>query len=226
MCGRFTLTVDPEELRDRFDLVSVPDLEPRYNIAPTQEIVVVRSTGTANEMAVLRWGLVPSWADSAEGPPLINARAESIFRKPSFKESVERRRCIIPADGYYEWKKVSGFKQPYHIRMQGRGLFAMAGLWDRWSNPSGGALESCAIITTEANSLSREVHNRMPVILKADHWQEWLNGGNGAAAVKPLLAPFPSELMEMEPVSPTVNRVTTDSAECLRPAETNFELEL
>lgn len=225
MCGRFTLAIDPDEIRDRFSLVDVPELEPRYNIAPTQGIAVVRSTGTANEMVFLRWGLVPSWADSAEGPPLINARAESLFRKPSFKENFERRRSLIPADGYYEWKKIPGYKQPYHIRMQGGGLFAMAGLWDRWHKTSGSALESCAIITTAANSLSRDVHNRMPVILKADHWQEWLDGGTPAEVVRPLLIPFPSQLMEMQPVSPMVNRVASDSPECLRPAETNFELD-
>jgi putative SOS response-associated peptidase YedK len=226
MCGRFTLSLDGEKLRNRFDLADTLDLEPRYNIAPTQSVAVVRLEAGLRRLPSLRWGLVPSWAEAADGPPLINARAETVRRKPSFKESLERRRCIVPADGYYEWKKVPGYKQPYHIRLKGRRMFGMAGLWDSWKGSSGSIIESFAIITTESNTISSTVHNRMPVILPEDSWSDWLNTEVLDSTVDSLMAPFPSDMMEMEQVSPVVNRVATDSPDCLRPAEVNFELDL
>jgi putative SOS response-associated peptidase YedK len=226
MCGRFSLTTDPEQIRDSFELAEVPNLVPRYNVAPTQDVAVVVTVDGANELDLMRWGLIPSWSETADGPPLINARSETLFRKPSFKESIEKRRCIVPADGYYEWKKVPGYKQPHHIRMKDRGVFGMAAVWDLWRDSSDVVIQSCAIITTEANALSAAVHHRMPVILPKNSWSGWLSAETDRRVVTQLLTPFSDDLMEMEPVSPAVNRVATDSSECLRPAEVNFELDL
>ncbi len=226
MCGRFTLSVDPDELRERFDLLVTPEFEPRYNIAPTQPIAIVRQGPEFKFLDLVRWGLVPSWSASMEGPPLINARSETIFKKPSFKESIEQRRCIVPADGYFEWKSVSGYKQPYHIRLKNRNAFAMAGIWDTWIDSEGGEVISCAIVTAKSNSLTEGVHTRMPVILPTRSWDAWLDRSEAGDGVKEMFVPFASSQMEMEPVSPLVNRVVNDTAECLKPAEVNFELDV
>ena len=227
MCGRFTLTGIPDSLAEDLELDGVPDLEPRYNIAPTQEVLVVRPSDSASgsEAAMLRWGLVPAWSPGPAGAPLINARSESIDTKPSFRESFERRRCLVPADGYFEWKAAGGYKQPYHIRLRSRGLFLMAGVWDCWKR-AGTELQSCAIATTSANELTSDIHDRMPVVLATDAARAWLDPATDRARLSGMLQPFASELMEIEAVSPLVNSVSNDGPECLRPAEVNLELEL
>ena len=206
MCGRFTLTTPGEIVAEAFGLDEAPPLEPRRNIAPTEPVAVVRAEGAGRRLAFLRWGLVPAWSREPRGRTLlINARDDTLTKRPSFRESFERRRCLIPADGFYEWKARPGArrKDPYLIRIAEGGLFAFAGLWER---PHPGDPESrgtCAIVTTEPNALVREIHDRMPVILPRQAWAEWLDPGlRDAARLAPLLAPFPAAGMTAEVVEP------------------------
>src|SRR5947209_3785240 len=172
MCGRYRLT-RADRLAEKFDAELVEELHPRYNIAPTQPVPVVRANGSRRGITSMRWGLIPNWAKDASTSQ-INARSETLLEKPAFKESFERRRCLIPADGFYEWKRSGKSKQPFHFGMTDDSLFAFAGIWDRWRSPQGPTVESCAILTTGANELLRDVHDRMPVILKPEKYQEWL----------------------------------------------------
>ena len=175
MCGRYALTSPPAVLAERFHLLWTPELEPHYNIAPSQTIPVVRETGQGREMALLRWGLIPSWAKEASiGMKLVNARGETLADKPAFRSAYRQRRCLIPADAFYEWKAIAGRKQPYCIRMRDGGPFGMAGLWERWKAPDGQTVESCAIVTVDANALIAELHERMPLILAPDDYDAWL----------------------------------------------------
>ncbi len=219
MCGRYALTSPPEVIAQRFNLLWVPEFSAHYNIAPTQAIAVVRDLGKGPELVLLRWGLIPSWAkDATIGVKLINARAESLAIKPAFRSAYRRRRCLVPADAFYEWKPVAGRKQPYCVRMADGSLFGMAGLWEHWVDSSGQTVESCTIITTEANTLINELHERMPAILAPGEYATWLQADNTQAEV--LLKPFPPEQMSAYPVTLRVNNVKNDDAACLAPLVT------
>lgn len=214
MCGRYALTSPPEVIAQRFNLLWVPEFSAHYNIAPTQMIPVVRDTEQGRELALLKWGLIPSWAtDPTIGVKLINARAESLAAKPAYRSAYRSRRCLIPADAFYEWKPIAGRKPPYCIRMIDQSPFAMAGLWEHWVDPSGQPLDTCTIITTEANTLVGELHDRMPAILAPGDCAAWLHAGNAQA--QELLKPFPPEQMSAYPVTLRVNNVKNDDAECL-----------
>ena len=217
MCGRYSLTTPIEAIAQLFVLDSRANLPARYNIAPTQDVPVVRvgpDDGRERELLQMRWGLVPSWAkDVKVGARMINARAETVATR--FKNTFEKRRCLVVADGFYEWlKRPDGAKQPYHITLADGAVFGFAGLWERWRNPADGEwLDSCSIITTEPNELVTPIHDRMPVILApADH-AAWL-----ATPDASLLKPFPAAAMVATAVSSRVNKVDNDDAACLEPA--------
>lgn len=206
--------------------VAVPDEHaPRYNIAPSQGILAVRAAPDggdgAREAAVLRWGLVPSWAKDPDiGNRMINARAETVAEKPSFRAAFRRRRCLVPATGFYEWRAASGPKQPYTIGMADGGPFAMAGLWEHWTEPDGAAVETCAILTTEANELLRPIHARMPVIVAPSDFDLWLDPALAMPELlAPLLRPFDAAAMAAHPVSRHVNNVRNDDPACLEPVD-------
>jgi putative SOS response-associated peptidase YedK len=217
MCARFQFT-PPEDWMEEFGLLDAPGVVARYNIAPTQPVLAVRSGARgAREASLLRWGLVPSFAgDDAAGNPLINARAESVATRPAFREPFRSRRCLIPATGFYEWRHVGGARDPCLIRVQGRPLFAFAGLWDLWKGPDG-RLESCAIVTTDANTLVAPIHDRMPVLLDRSAYDLWLDPAAPAADVQRLLVPYPPAAMEAFAVSPRINRPDVDDPDCARP---------
>ncbi|NTU83609.1 MAG: SOS response-associated peptidase [Chloroflexales bacterium] len=220
MCGRFTLAAPAEQVAAQFQLAEVPDLSARYNIAPTQQVATVRATEVGRDLAFFRWGLVPSWAkDQSVGARMINARAETAAEKPAFRTALRQRRCLIPADGFYEWQAIAGGKQPYYIGLADGGLFALAGLYEHWKSPDGEWLYSCTILTTEANELMRPLHNRMPVILAPEHYALWLDPGlHDTGPLQPLMAPYPAGQMAARPVSKAVNRVANDSPDLLAPA--------
>lgn len=218
MCGRFTLRTPLGKLIEQFQLESAPEQLPlRFNVAPTDSVLSLRDTADQRETVMLRWGLVPPWAKELSiGSRMINARSETVAEKPAFREAFRRRRCLVLADGYLEWKKVGSKKQPYHIRMQDHRPFAFAGLWERWTRGDE-PLETCTILTTDANSLSREVHDRMPVILQPNDYDLWLDPKfQQAEPLQRLLQPYPSDEMEMVMVSMRVNSVRHDDAACLQ----------
>lgn len=221
MCGRFTLFEADKVLSKEFGVSGVPLLSPRYNIAPSQAVAAVRASpaGTGRELALLRWGLIPSWSkDPAIGNRLINARAETVREKPSFRNAFRRHRCLIPASGFYEWLRQERGKQPYYVRMRDARIFAFAGLWDRWESPEKGLIETCTILTTAANAVLAPIHDRMPVILPAGEYARWLDPTlQDADSLASLLASFPPEEMEAFPVSPRVNAPTTDDEKCVAP---------
>lgn len=193
-------------------------MAPRYNIAPTQEAAVVRRSGDARSLSLLRWGLVPFWAkDPGIGNRMINARSETVGEKPSFRTSFRRKRCLVAASGFYEWQRTEGRKQPWHFRMRGGGPFAMAGLWDSWDKGEG-LLETFTILTTEPNELVARAHQRMPVVLRpADH-RLWLDPSvEDTERLGELLVPYPADEMEGFPVSTLVNSPANDSPSCIEP---------
>ncbi len=216
MCGRFTLTATADALSDLFQLLTAPDWQPRYNVAPTQPVAVVRAqVGGGRQFSRLRWGLVPSWDKGVAGPPLINARAETVADKPAFRAALKQRRCLIPADGFYEWLTRDGKKQPLCFRLWENRPFAFAGLWERWTDGDD-VLESCTIVTTEANELVRPAHERMPVILPVPYHAEWLDPDvRDADRLTTLLRPFPAEEMTAFKVSPWVGNPRHDDPRCL-----------
>ena len=220
MCGRFTLTISPEQLQDQFGLSEPPspDLAPRYNIAPTQAVAVVTNS-TDRKLEIFQWGLIPSWAkDPKIGNKLINARAETLAEKPSFRTALKRRRCLVVADGFYEWKKDGARKTPMYIQMEDGRPFGFAGLWEVWQPPDGSLLKTCTIITTEPNELTATIHNRMPAILPPEAYDAWLKPGELAAEeVLPLLRPYDARRMKATPVSTRVNSPSVDSPECILP---------
>jgi len=223
MCGRFTLTLDPDQLQDLFPWATIPhDIAPRYNIAPTQPVAVIPNTEKPR-LEYFIWGLIPSWAkDPALGNRLINARVETLSEKPSFRTSLKRRRCLIPADGFYEWMpSPSGkSKTPMYIHLEsGRG-FAFAGLWDIWHAADGSEIHSCTIITTQPNSLIARIHNRMPVILPTEVYSVWLEPGEiEPTNLSQYLTAYPAEEMMAYPVSRAVNSPQNDSPALISPAE-------
>ncbi|MGE0101497.1 MAG: SOS response-associated peptidase [Blastocatellales bacterium] len=222
MCGRFTQRHKPEEVVERFE-VDPDDLiaQPRYNIAPSQTLAAVRQ-GDGRELFACRWGLIPFWAkDPAIGNRMINARAETLAEKPSFRRAFAARRCLIPADGFYEWQKQGkGASRPFYIRLRDDGLFGFAGLWEEWKSPEGEVVTTCAIITVEPNELMTGIHNRMPAILKPEHEAAWLDRSNDIPAVSNLLQPYPSELMEAYEISRAVNNPRFDDPGCIEPVTT------
>jgi putative SOS response-associated peptidase YedK len=222
MCGRFTRRHKPAEVAERFD-VELDLFEeitaPRYNIAPSQIVPVIRQVD-GREVIACKWGLVPFWAkDASIGNKLINARGETLKEKASFKNALAKRRCLIPADGFYEWQKTGkGQKQPMYIRLRDDGLFAFAGLWEEWKSPEGERLRTFTIITVEPNELISQIHNRMPAILLPENEADWVNPANSATDVTPLLGPYPASEMEAYPVSSAVNNPKFDDPMCVIPA--------
>ena len=219
MCGRYSITTAPEAMRRLFRFENAAlELPPRYNAAPTDMLPVVRlGRDGRRELAVLRWGLIPFWAkDEKIGYRSINARAESVATAPAFREAFRHRRCLVPVNGFYEWKKLpDGGKQPYHIGMRDGSPFALAGLWERWKKGAE-PVESFTIITGEPNSLTAALHDRMPVILEPDHWDAWLTAKDTAAPLA-MLQPFPAQLMAAHPVSPKVGNVKNDTPDLVQP---------
>jgi putative SOS response-associated peptidase YedK len=209
MCGRYSLHSHPDVVALQFGLSSVAAFQPRYNIAPSATVLVVRDQGAA----MLRWGLIPRWAkDAAIGAKMNNARAESVAEKPAFSDAYRKRRCLIPANGFYEWKRESGRKQPYYVHPAQGALFAFAGLWEAWRD-----LQTCTIVTTEANGVMRRIHDRMPVIVARENYSKWLGGEEG------LLSPAPSEAIRAYPVGSAVNRAAIESATLIEPLPSGLE---
>jgi putative SOS response-associated peptidase YedK len=231
MCGRYTIIHNIEAVADRFGVQapSYATVGPSYNVAPTDGVPIIVAERERREMLLAHWGLVPFWAKDPDiGSRLINARAETLAEKASFKYALTRRRCLIPADGFYEWQAVDGTKQPYYIRLKDGSLFAFAGLWETWESPDGSPLISCTIITVEPNALVAPIHNRMPAILKPDEEPLWLFGtqstgesaqrkGNVEAQMMKLLRPYPADLMEAYPVAKSVGNPANNSPRCVEP---------
>ncbi|MCP3988812.1 MAG: SOS response-associated peptidase [Actinomycetia bacterium] len=228
MCGRFVSASTPDELANYFG-AEPPDreLEPNFNVAPTREIYVVRARSGHRQMATLTWGLVPFWAkDRRIGSKMINARSETVLNKPAFRQAIGRRRCLIPADGFYEWMKVPGNKkkQPYYIHHRDGEPLAFAGIWERWSPPEGSdetlpggaeTLETCTILTCAPNETLAAIHNRMPVLLAPNSWDEWLADTEDLSALQGLMVPAPDGVLTMRPVRPMVNSVRNNGPELL-----------
>ena len=219
MCGRYRLTAKERYLRDHFGIDGDLSWEPRWNIAPTQPVPVIRQDAKEPKrtFSLLRWGLIPSWAkDASIGFNTINGMSETAAEKPAFRDAMRQRRCLIPADAFYEWQKLGGkAKQPYSFGMIDDSVFAFAGLWERWRDPAGVFVETCTILTTKPNSLVADVHDRMPVIVKAEDYDLWLDPGiTDVALVADCLKPFDPRLMKKYPVSTRVNRAENDDQEC------------
>ncbi|MCK0470904.1 SOS response-associated peptidase [Halalkalibacter sp. APA_J-10(15)] len=216
MCGRFTLTADKEEIEKHLQ-VDLFHYTPRYNIAPSQPVLSIISNGEQKKAGYLRWGLVPSWAkDPKIGYKMINARGETIHEKSAFKRLFERRRCLIVADGFYEWKRTEQGKKPYRITVH-EGIFTFAGLWDRWIDAKKGSeLTTCTIITTEPNKRISDIHDRMPVILHRRDWDRWLDKTTHLATLKTLLHSYPAEEMDAYEVSTIVNSPKNESVDCIQ----------
>jgi putative SOS response-associated peptidase YedK len=218
MCGRYTLSTPAGRLAEEFQLDDdAVDLTPSYNVAPTQEVAAILEEGGERRLEMLRWGLVPSWADDPEiGARMINARSETAPQKPSFRRAFRSKRCLIPADGFYEWKREQGGKQPYYFHMQEGRPFAFAGLWERWEK--GGSLLSCAILTTRANSVLEGIHDRMPVILPPGSYDAWLDPDADREQLIDLMIPYPGDDLETYPVSRFVNSPRNNDERCIEPA--------
>ena len=222
MCGRFILKTPAQDLAETFGATLFPPLAPRYNIAPTQPVLIVRASveAGAREASMVRWGLVPSWSKEIRSAPLINARSETAATKPSFRSAFRRRRCLIPTDGFYEWRAEGKRRQPLHIRLRDSRSFAFAGLWESWQAPDGEIVESCVILTTEANELMRTIHDRMPVILDPTDYEPWLDPtAQQSESVQPLLRQFPAERMEAYEVATVVNNARNETPACIDPAQ-------
>lgn len=221
MCGRYTLRQTTKDLVARFGIELVLfETVPRYNIAPSQTVAVIRGNGE-RRLEGLRWGLVPFWAeDLKKTRPMINARMETLATKPTFKTCLTRRRCLIPSDGFFEWKSENDARVPLHITMKDKRLFAFAGLWDTWKSAAGEVLETCTIITVAANGWIAAVHERMPAILCREDEDRWLDASiTGVPDILSLLRPYPAEQMEATPVSRAVNSSQVDSPECVAPRQ-------
>ena len=221
MCGRFSLTADLGELARRFEFEgNWNELEPNYNVAPTQNVLTVIDDGDNRRGGFMRWGLIPHWAKTPSiGSRMINARAETVAQKPAYRSAFKRRRCLVLADGFYEWQRIGKVKKPMRIVMQSGEPFAFAGLWAVWKDPEGNTVPSCTIITTEANDLLRPIHNRMPVILPKEMEQFWLDRDvQDSAALENALTSHPSELMKTYQVSTLVNSPRNNGPEILAPS--------
>lgn len=222
MCGRFTLTRSAAEVAEHFGLRALPEIAPRFNIAPSQVVLAVRrAPGGERECVSLHWGLVPFWAEHAkDAAKHINARVESLTERPAFREPAARRRCLVPADGFYEWSGARGRRQPFHVALPDGGLLAFAGLWDRWRTPAGESLESLAIVTTASTPNIRPLHDRMPLVVDPVGYDAWLTPeASDVAAVLATLSTSRGALLTPRRVSTRVNDVHNDDAGCLAPAE-------
>ncbi|MBD2446431.1 SOS response-associated peptidase [Nostoc sp. FACHB-152] len=228
MCGRFTLNQPTALLEKVFHIQQIPDLAAQYNIAPTQIVPTVLQNPTSKqyEFQQLRWGLIPSWAKDAKmGVKLINARAETVAEKPAFRSAFKRRRCLVIADGFYEWQKQQGKKQPFYFRLQDGQPFGFAGLWDIWHSPEGEEIASCTIMTTTANKLLAPIHDRMPVILAPEDYDLWLDTQvQTPEKLQSLLDSYPAEAMTAYPVSSLVNSPQHNSPECIIPLSQENDL--
>ncbi len=220
MCGRFVLATKKKELKDLYPLFEIPEVQPRYNIAPTQPVAAARILKDSGKKEVTHfyWGLIPSWAkDPKIGNRLINARADSAPTKPAFRAAFKRRRCLIPTTGFFEWKKVGRIKQPYLFFLENEPVYSMAGLWEYWEQ-EGNAMESCTILTTDCNDLLRDYHNRMPVIIDRKDYERWLDPTNDTGeGLEDLLKPFDPKAMACYPVDTRVNNVRNDDKTCIEP---------
>jgi len=225
MCGRFTLFTLASRLAEVFLPGEVLSFTPRYNISPSQPVLTVRTDPATGrrEFAMPRWGLIPSWAkDASIGNRLINARAETVADKPAFRRAIRERRCLVPADGFYEWKEEPKGKRPFYVRMRDGTPFALAGLWERWQGISGEPLETCAILTTAPNDLLAPLHDRMPLILAPEAYAQWLDPSvRSPERLSPLFHPFPGDAMEAYPVGRAVNNPRSDDPSCIRPSGTD-----
>jgi putative SOS response-associated peptidase YedK len=220
MCGRFVQFAAGEVYAEAFDLLRYCEAPPRYNLAPTQAVLVIRAdTEGARELVPLHWGLVPSWSKGPDSRfSMINARAETVHTKPAYRAAFKYRRCLIPSEGFYEWKAESGGKQPYLIQAQDQKPFAMAGLWEHWQDPNGNELESCSIIVTEANASIRPIHDRMPAIIAPEHYREWLDPKlQTPDELRALLVPDQTYRWRIQPVSKRVNGPRNDDATLIEP---------
>lgn len=228
MCGRFRLGKGRQALKKYFGAANEVDWDPRYNIAPTQDVVTVRqdASNPIRLLSLMRWGLIPSWAKDASGAArMINARCESAAHRPAFADALRSRRCLIPADGFYEWQKLGKTRQPYCFALENDDIFAFAGIWDNWRSPEDGMLETCSILTTSANDLVRDVHDRMPVILPRDSYDLWLDPGfNNMRAISDLLQPLPAAALKKYPVSTRLNSVDNDDPDCASAAASQMTI--
>ena len=222
MCGRYRLSRRKEMIAEYFETDTEVDWEPRYNIAPSQPVGIIRQVPSRPDrhFSLARWGLIPSWAsDASIGSKTINARSETVVSMPAFRDAFSSRRCLIPADGFFEWRRSVREKQPFHFGMQDDSLFAFAGLWDRWRDPAGAVVESCSILTTTPNSLLADIHDRMPVILRKESYDLWLDAGfKDVKALAGVLVPFDAAQMRSFPVSTRVNAVANDDVDCVAPS--------
>jgi len=224
MCGRYRLSRRKQIIEEHFDSVSgEEDWSPRYNIAPTQPVPIIRPhpKEPRRKLSLVRWGLIPSWAKDASGSAsMINARSESAATKPAFRDALKSRRCLVPADGFYEWARDGKTRQPYCFEVNGGELFTFAGLWERWKDPSGQWIKSCSILTTTPNAVTSAVHDRMPVILNPDDYDLWLDPGfTDVTAVAEMLRPYDARPMRCYPVSTRINQAANDDAERAKPVE-------
>ena len=224
MCGRYRLSRRKQIVEVHFSSASGDeDWNPRYNIAPTQLVPVIRQNPKQpiRELSLLRWGLIPSWMkDLSAAATMINARSETAGTKPAFRDALKSRRCLIPADGFYEWQRVGKIKQPYCFEVGNAEMFAFAGIWDRWKDPSGNWVRTCSILTTTPNAVTSAVHDRMPVILDPDSYDLWLDPGmQDASTVSDMLKPCDAQLMRCYPISTRINHVANDDEACSTPVE-------
>lgn len=222
MCGRLTLTSAPDEVKGLFGYADTPNFPPRYNIAPTQPLAIVRQDlGHRRRFGLVRWGLIPAWVkDPASFTLLVNARAETAAEKPSFRGPMRHHRCLIPANGFYEWRRMDGSKQAFFIRPKGGGLLAFAGLFDTWSDPAGGDMDTGLVLTVPANQSVAAVHDRMPAIVPPQDFDAWLDCGTvDSRAATRLLRPAPEDLLELIPVSSRVNTFANDDPGVQEPVE-------
>jgi putative SOS response-associated peptidase YedK len=224
MCGRYRLSRRKQIIEEHFDTVTgEEDWTPRYNIAPTQPVPIIRQhpKEPRRELSLVRWGLIPSWAKDPSGAArMINARSETAATLPAFRDAMKSRRCIVPADGFYEWKRAGKTRQPFCFEVHDGELFAFAGLWERWKQPDGTWVKTCAILTTTPNAVTAAIHDRMPVILNADSYDLWLDPGmTDVGAASELLKPCDATTMRCYPVSTRVNQVANDDTECSAPVE-------
>lgn len=229
MCGRFTVRKTVEEIGEDFPLEDFINLiiKPRHNIAPTQPVAAIRlnSEKGKREATLFQWGLIPSWAkDPSSGSRMINARSETVSEKPSFRVAFQSRRCLVLADGFYEWQRSKTPKQPYYFKLRSDRVFAFAGLWEHWRGKDGSEIETCTLLTTEPNELMAPIHDRMPVILNSDSYELWLDANQKKDAIQKLFDPFPSDKMEAYPISTFVNSPQNDSPRCIEPVRAQPDL--
>ena len=225
MCGRYLLSTSAEIIADLFQAELTAEFRPRYNIAPSQMIPVVELAGKSRRVSLMRWGLTPSWAKAKIGPrggvrlpDFINARSETASSKPSFRNAFRQRRCIVPADGFFEWKKaLDGSRQAHCVRFGDRQVFAMAAIWETWRSAEGALRQGVCVLTTQGNADLKTLHDRMPVVLHPDHYDFWLNPASALPPIEDLLQPLPDGFMEVYPVSNRVNKPGHDDADLLNP---------